>query len=616
MSGLFAVFNRSGAPVNEADLARALGRMSVRGRDDSRMWHQSNAGLAAAVTFWSSEEKPCDLPFTLDGSCHVIAAALLSNRPELRRQLHGAGHATTPETSDAELILRSYTAWGERCTEHLRGEFAAVVWDPARQKLLGFVDHFGTLPLFYTDTSEMAVLSTDLEAIATFRGVDRTLSPEAIVDTLIYGFQQSRSSTIYEHIHRLPGGHLLEVAPEKARRSVYWTPDEWSPLRNVSDPQSLVDEFHAHLERAVLARARLPNLGVELSGGLDTSSIAQVLSEDARNRRPQRHLRAFCHGFSGPAGEAEPALARQTADHLGLDLEVLWQDRGHPLGTTKPSHFPPEPQGFLWDAGLLHGRNAAAHSPILFSGHGGDMILGYVEYHWMRQLRRRPMGAFRDLLTFFRMYGFKRPPLGLRNWVRKWQGANESNMPVPTWLRQDLVDRVAPLDRVTHIETRSESFRQRLGMWHSPVSSMIFSRTDAAYYDAPIRCVYPYFDFDLWEFLQSVPPIPYFVKKALLRVDMKHRLPTAVVTRPKVHLADASHPILESMQISGVPAWYFEQLKSPCLDAYVDGRSVARRLEQIERVGKAEFLQCVGAVHLGAWLEHRAASSAAKNTCR
>lgn len=605
MSGLFAVFERNGAPVVRAQLDNALASMACRGRDQAGVWHQGSVGLAAAITHWAEDAQPLPQPFTLDGSKHILAAALLTNRAELRRSLENEGQGTEPVVSDAELVLRAYSAWGTRCTEHLRGEFAAVLWDENNRSLLAFTDPFGTLPLFVLETPQRVLLSTDLDTIVRFPGVDDALNDQAVGDTLIYGFQQSRTSTIYAQIDRLPGGHQVQVDAKHSRRSLYWAPEESTPLRSVGDPRALVEEFHGRLKQAVLSRARLERIGIELSGGLDTSSIAQVLCQDA-DARTQRRLRGFCHGFSGPAGEAEPALARETADYLGLELEVSWQDREHPLATTRPSSLPPEPQTFFWDAGLEHGRRAAAHSPILFSGHGGDMALGYVEYHWTRQLLERPGGAARDLSTFFRMFGFKRPPLGIRNWMKQRQGASESSMPVPTWLSEDLLGNASQLERVADVESRDESFRQRLGMWFSPVSSMIFSRTDAAYYGVPLRCVYPYFDLDLWTFLQTVPPIPYFVKKALLRVDMKGRLPDAVVTRPKAHLADRSHPAMETMLRDGVPAWYFEQLEAPHLQRYVDGAQVARRLRQLDRLGKAEFLQCAAAVHLGAWLDHRA----------
>ena len=66
------------------------------------------------------------------GGCVIVSNARLDNRDELVRTL-GANVGS----SDAQLILEAYMRWGEDCPGHLLGDFAFILWDPAKQQLAG-----------------------------------------------------------------------------------------------------------------------------------------------------------------------------------------------------------------------------------------------------------------------------------------------------------------------------------------------------------------------------------------------------------------------------------------------------------------------------------------------
>jgi asparagine synthase (glutamine-hydrolysing) len=63
-----------------------------------------------------------------DGKVTVVCNGEIYNYPELRRELTASGHRFRTG-SDVEVIIHLYEQYGVECLEHLRGMFAAAIWD-------------------------------------------------------------------------------------------------------------------------------------------------------------------------------------------------------------------------------------------------------------------------------------------------------------------------------------------------------------------------------------------------------------------------------------------------------------------------------------------------------
>jgi asparagine synthase (glutamine-hydrolysing) len=74
------------------------------------------------------------------GSRILVADSRLDNRDELAEAL-GIAPAERATLPDSALLLAAYEKWGDRCPEHLLGDFAFALWDQTTCTLLCARDH-------------------------------------------------------------------------------------------------------------------------------------------------------------------------------------------------------------------------------------------------------------------------------------------------------------------------------------------------------------------------------------------------------------------------------------------------------------------------------------------
>jgi asparagine synthase (glutamine-hydrolysing) len=295
------------------------------------------------------------------------------NYKELREEL-GAERFTT--SSDTEVILHAWRAWGPQCVQKLRGMFAFVLWDAEREVLFCARDPFGIKPLYYTIVDDVAYVASEMKALLPFvTSIDTDV--DALKDYLSFQFVLD-GKTLFKGIRELPAGHTLELggsASPRPRRywEVYFQPDlDHTEHYFVTRGRALLEESIAlHL------RSDVP-VGAYVSGGLDSSLIAAVAA-----RQQPGTLLGFHGRFDLGADYDESAHATAVAQSSGIDLHVGTftdadfvrhiEDIVYHLDTpvAGPGSFPQYMVSAL----------AAKHRKVLLGGQGGDEIFGgYVRY--------------------------------------------------------------------------------------------------------------------------------------------------------------------------------------------------------------------------------------------
>tara|TARA_B100000686_G_C16789488_1_gene977628 strand:+ start:1090 stop:2988 length:1899 start_codon:yes stop_codon:yes gene_type:complete len=179
--------------------------------------------------------------------------------------------------SDTEVLLRSYEFWRESCLNKLRGMFAFAIWDAPLQKLFLARDRLGIKPLYYYFDKNRFIFSSETRSLINSGLVSKDISQQGLFDYLAFGRVQGPGS-IFNKIHELPPGSFLEVDFNGVGTPVkYWNPLSFDRFNG--NKSHLIENIREILIESV--RYRLVSdvpVGTFLSGGIDSSSIASVLS--------------------------------------------------------------------------------------------------------------------------------------------------------------------------------------------------------------------------------------------------------------------------------------------------------------------------------------------------
>lgn len=364
--------------------------MRHRGPDDAGIWTSKDGtvGLAhrrlAIIDTSAGGHQPMlnqagDLCITYNGEIY--------NYQELRRELEAKG-ANFRTSSDTEVILEAYRAWGTDCLAHFNGVFAFGIYDHVARRLFLARDRPGEKPLFYWHTAGGLVFASELKALMANPVFPRTLNLEALDSYLAYGYVPG-TMCMLEGVHKLPQAHAMTYDLDEDRLNVwrYWDLPEPSIQRDVSEVE-LLDELDSLLEDSVRLRliADVP-VGILLSGGVDSSLVTAMAS-----RVSSHPIKTFTLSFAGYEAFDEAPFARIVANHFGTDhLEIV----AEPTVVDVLPELAKQYDEPMADASMvptfLISRLVRQHATVALSGDGGDEVFGgYPHYNlllWQERLR-------------------------------------------------------------------------------------------------------------------------------------------------------------------------------------------------------------------------------------
>jgi asparagine synthase (glutamine-hydrolysing) len=550
-------------------------------------------------------------PISLDGRVWITADARLDARDALRATLR----ARSPEVSaaacpDAELLLAAYRRWGESMVEHVAGDFAFVIWDADEQRLLCARDQIGVVPLHYGRAGCSLLISTTVEALLSHPAIPDSLDEHAIADFLAFGFYTDQSATAFAAVRQLPPAHLLTWSAGEVRLRRYWRLREWEPLTRFDRIEDGAERLRELLDVAVADRLTTSLASAQLSGGMDSTSVAASAVRALRARNaPPGALRAFTGVLGGDSGDREGHFARLVADRLGIPIDLIdasTQSTRDPFDASAVRTPEPIPYQFT-DFLLQYARVPARHGPVALSGHGADALFMFLPWYWLEWLARGRTGRVaRAFAGHVRLTG-GRPQPRVRLILRWARIGRAAQAPLPPWLHADFVVRSGVADRRRERTPRPFGVRARdldaRALVFDPLWTTMFRQGDPVFTREPVRFRHPFADLRLIEFARSLAPEPWLVDKRILREAARMSLPEEVRLRPKTPLVRTSPP---GASDDALRALADLAARSSVLQRFVDTDSLAR--EVIASVGDADPIRNWArerALGLAHWLWHR-----------
>ncbi|MDE3169521.1 MAG: asparagine synthetase B [Acidobacteriota bacterium] len=578
MSGIVGLFQPDGAPVDQS-LARALTRfLSFRGPDGRDTWCGESIALGHAMLRTTEESAHERQPAALHGRFWITADARLDARDELRDALRQAGREPARNAPDSELILQAYAAWGEESLERLRGDFAFGIWDAQRRSLFCARDHFGIKPFYFAEHKDFFLFSNTLNCVRMHPEVSDELNEAAIADFLLFGLNCDPATTTFRAIRRLPPAHFLRVSAEGLRIGRYWSIPVDGGIR-YSREEEYVEQFQALLRKAVSDRLRGERVGIFLSGGLDSSSVAATARELAPERGEAGKLRAYTISYGTSIPDPDPPYARELATLLEMPIRFISMERvGLFEEWDKIGAQLAEPVNEPLMAGLfLQFQAIAKDCAVALDCEGADNIMRFQIIPHVRGLLLR--GQWKQLLAVVPFYLRRRSlwDTALRR-ARRLVSARPDAPKFPEWLEPAFARRIAA-------DERWQEFRAFWAVPAHPVMPIaqaslslpqwqrLFELQSPGITGLPVEVRYPFLDLRIVEYVLAIPPFPWTFQKTLLREAMAGRLPERIRRRPKTPLEH--DPAIAALKRAG-PKWDRDVEWSRKTDVFVN-RSAVRK---------------------------------------
>ena len=390
-----ALSSRSRETLDVRALERMRDVITHRGPDEAGVFVDGNVGLGhrrLSIVDVATGQQPMT---NEDGRLRITYNGEIYNHADFREELERRGHVYHTHC-DTETILHLYEEKGARCVEDLRGMFAFAIWDALKRELFIARDRLGVKPLYYVHTEDGSLyFASEIKSLLEARAVRAELNYAALPDYLA-NHATSGEETLFAGVRRLLPGHWMLWRDGELKIEKYWDvhfardvegdgvghESDGDDRHGVSHPRRSDEDYVAEWAEMFRTSVRLRlmadvPLGMFLSGGIDSSAIAAVMS-----------------GMVGePVKTFSVAFKEREANELEFARIVsrAYKTDHHEIVVSPEEFFDALP-ALVWheDEPLAHpssvalnfvSRLAARHVKVVLTGEGSDELLaGYGRY--------------------------------------------------------------------------------------------------------------------------------------------------------------------------------------------------------------------------------------------
>ncbi|MDJ0710573.1 MAG: asparagine synthase-related protein [Woeseiaceae bacterium] len=454
----------------------------------------------------------------------------------------------------AASLVTAYERHGADFLDRLHGPFAVALLNTETSEAIIAIDRLGICQLYFTWSGRHGLtFGNSARSMLALESQRPQLRQQAVFEYLYFHMVPS-PGTIYEDYEKLGLGECIVVRDGSLSRRRYWSP-EFNDGSHVNR-NNLEEQLRHQLREAVSRCLPKTMTGCFLSGGIDSSTVAGIVSE----LRPP--ARTFTIGFD-QEGYDESSFAKVTADHFGTQhtqYTVTAADVADILPTIAASYD--EPFGNSSVVPTYYCARLAKENGIetLLGGDGGDELFGgnvrYVTQQVFDIYNRVPAMLRRGLiepLAFGIPGAAKFPPTRkLQSYVRQAKVPMPDRLQTYNYFSRSSVDEIlhpefldqvnidGPLEsmRETYQRSTANSLLNRMLEfdWKYTLADNDLRKVGRMCELAGVSVQYPFLDDELVALSARIPPrlkisryrLRHFVKHAL-----RDFLPDEVLNKSK-----------------------------------------------------------------------------------
>ena len=548
MCGIAGIINFDKSKINPEIANVVKNSLEHRGPDFSKVDYISeNVTLIhTRLSIIDLDQRSNQPMYSKDKRYSIVFNGEIYNYKEIRKTLEEKGVRFFTD-GDTEVLLEGFVQYGSNILNLLRGQFAFAIYDSLEESFFLARDRVGIKPLYFSLVDEVFIFSSELKAIENSR-INRFNADYDSYISYLRHLAVPTYKTGNKNISKLePGQYLVINRDKEITKNKYWDPFSFEVDHSISEMEAISRVEELLFESVEYRKVSDVEVGLFLSGGLDSSLIGKIMSKDANSDIKSFNIDYEEH-FQGYKGEVDEA--RFAASHIGVNLiedKIKYSDFKDIIDNY--SFYQDDLIGDevgvpLYFLGKSSNENGIK---VVQVGEGADELF-YGYEHWLRFMK---LNSFIKPITKYRLnsFNFKNHRGNLLsnillNRTSFAGGALGFNLPEIDSL---LIDGITDEYNLVHfVDNRWDEYfsnkNSYLTKWMTLIDlqirlpELLLMRMDKLVMQSSIEARVPFLDHKLIEFVLSVPESIIFNKnntKPLLKKVASKHIPNQIFDRTK-----------------------------------------------------------------------------------
>lgn len=330
----------------------------------------------------------------------ITIVGAIYNAEELYMHID-AGQLDIAKKNDANLFLQLYQLYGfKKALRMLDGAFAISLLDFKRQVLYIARDRIGIKPIYYYRKNDIFLFASEYKAFYCHPQFKAELNEDAVSEYFIFRYPAGEL-TFLKDVFLVKPSTYLEITADKFSEHSYWELPR--PNTNKLTFEENKKKLKDFISKSVSRRLKRDgSIGVQLSGGVDSSYIAAIMREQIDGEIKSYSIVMEDKNISEEEYIDVVNETQNLAPHkLLLDANVFLQN------WERSTWFYESPLQHEGNVPLLQLNNEASREvSVLFCGDGADECMGgynrFATIMQYRNLRQRLCWCRNQLINFIK----------------------------------------------------------------------------------------------------------------------------------------------------------------------------------------------------------------------
>lgn len=375
MCGICGIINFDNSKVQDKHILEMMKAMKHRGPDDEGTFIEGSNGLGfvrlSILDLSPAGHQPM---FSKDERFVIVFNGEVYNYLEIKEELKSKYEFRS--NTDTEVVLYSYLEWGKDSLHKFNGMFAFVIFDRLKNEIFGARDRFGIKPFYYHLNENQFIFASDIPPILKALNKKPTPNDEVICNYLFLNRTNYSENTFFNEIKKLQHGHFFYIKDRNFEIFRWYDVSKELKGKGFKEPK----EYYECLKNSIQLQLRsdVP-VGICLSGGLDSSSIASILIKE--------NMLDDLHSYSAIYNRGDTGDEQEFIDEFkGTSIKMHFTNPSHKsllqdLNDYITALSEPVPGTSIF-AEFKVMELAKKHSTVLLNGQGVDEVLGGYDYFY------------------------------------------------------------------------------------------------------------------------------------------------------------------------------------------------------------------------------------------